>query len=252
MWRCVVTLTMAEVGVLTASEHSSMETPDYFDIQRCLCILRRLQIGPARRNDLMDHAFVELGTGAYHEDKLRAVKQFGRDIARLRSWGVEIVVATGHVYTLNGYGDFSPVALPNAALNTLAFLWVTFDPTAPNGEAVRVLLQRILDWLPSRQREQVGTERQRLQLDLRRRDRDVLDQQVFDILGRAYRERWRLRFLYRAPGNADGLPRRHTVEPWEPPEFEAGRGHYYLRAYCSEPAYAWSICYMPCDCAVRR
>ena len=115
-------------------------------------------------------------------------------------------------------------------------MWVTFDPTAPNGEAVRALLQRILDWLPSRQREQVGTERQRLQLDLRRRDRDVLDQQVFDILGRAYRERRRLRFLYRAPGNADGLPRRHTVEPWEPPEFEAGRGHYYLTAYCVEIA----------------
>jgi len=42
-----------------------------------------------------------------------------------------------------------------------------------------------------------------------------------------------LRFLYRSPSQADGIPRRHTVEPYER-YFDPLRGHHYLYAFCRE------------------
>lgn len=206
------------------------EKPLYFEIQRCLTILRQLQRAPAVKAVLMEYVRIEVGPEAYADDPKLADKTFARDIERLRTWGVEIVVGAGHEYHLQSYGMFNPVGLDEEALNALAFLSETFVEGAPQSEAVQQLLRRVLDWLPATQRSAVTFNRQRLRVDLRRRDEDYIPAEVQAAVEKAYNERRRLRFWYRSPSQTDGAPRRHTVEPWHL-HFDTMRRHLYLDAY---------------------
>ena len=115
-------------------------------------------------------------------------------------------------------------------MGALAFLSETFVEGAPQAEAVQQLLRRVLDWLPVDQRSAVGLQRQRLRVDLRRRDDDFVPATVQTAVEKAYHERRRLRFWYLSPGQADGKPRQHTVEPWHL-HFDTMRRHLYLDAY---------------------
>jgi predicted DNA-binding transcriptional regulator YafY len=206
------------------------EKPLYHDIQRSLVLLRQLQHAPATKATLMEYVLIEVGTDAYADDAKRAGKQFERDIDRLRTWGVNIVTDHRHEYRLVSYGEFSPVSLRDEELGTVAFLLETFAPGAPQAEAVQQLLQRVLDWIPVGQRDAIGLNRQRLRVDLRRRDDDFVPDTVQTAVEKAYNERRRLRFWYLSPGQADGAPRRHTVEPWFL-HFDTMRRHLYLDAY---------------------
>ena len=150
------------------------EKPVYLDIQRTLAMLRQLQHAPSTKADLMEYVLIEVGADAYADEPKRAGKQFERDIDRLRSWGVNIVTEPGHTYRLVSYGEFSPVSLTDDELSTVAFLLETFAPGAPQAEAVQELLQRLLDWIPVGQRSAIGLSRQRLRMDLRRRDDDFI------------------------------------------------------------------------------
>lgn len=206
------------------------EKPRYFEIQRCLTILRQLQQAPATKAALMNVVRVEVGANAYADDEKLAGKMFERDIDRLRTWGVEIITGRGHEYHLQSYGDFNPVSLEESALGALAFLSETFVEGAPHAEEVQQLLRRVQDWLPAAQRSRVTSNRRQLRVDLRRRDDDFVPIAVETAVEKAYNERRRLRFWYRSPGQADGAPRRHTVEPWFL-HFDAMRRHLYLDAY---------------------
>jgi hypothetical protein len=64
---------------------------------------------------------------------------------------------------------------------------------------VQQLLRRVLDWLPVGQRSMVTLNRQRLRVDLRRRDDDFVPATVQAAVEKAYDERRRLRFWYRRP-----------------------------------------------------
>ncbi|HAJ38528.1 MAG TPA: hypothetical protein DCL15_22910 [Chloroflexi bacterium] len=218
------------------------EKPRYVEMQRCLTILRQLQRSPADKAELMEYVRIEVGVEAYGDDAKLADKTFARDIDRLRTWGVEVDVGRGHQYYLKSYGDFNPVSLTDEELNTVAFLLETFAPGAPQAEAVQQFLQRVLDWIPLGQRDAIGLSRQRLRVDLRRRDEDDIAPVVQTAVDKAYNERRRLRFWYLSPGQADGAPRRHTVEPWYL-HFDTMRRHLYLDAYrlhVSGPLGEWS------------
>ena len=206
------------------------EKPIYQDIQRSLAILRYLQRAPATKTTLIDYVLVEVEVDAYPDEAKAASRRFERDIERLRDWGVEIVTGQGHEYHLQSYGAFSPVSLDDAELSTLAFLSETFAASAPQAEAVQHLLRRVLDWLPVGQRSAVGLKRQRLRVDLRRRDDDFISSPVQAAVEKAHDERRQLRFWYLSPGQADGKPRQHTVEPWHL-HFDTMRRHLYLDAY---------------------
>ena len=206
------------------------EPPRYLDIQRSMAILRHLQRAPATKTTLMEYVLVEVEADAYPADPRLAAKQFERDLERLRHWGIVIVNGPGYEYQLQSYGAFSPVSLGDTELEALAFLSETFGPGAPQAEAVQTLLRRVLDWVPVRQRSAVGNKRQRLRVDLRRRDDDIVHPAVQAAVDKAYDERRRLRFWYLSPGQADGAPRRHTVEPWFL-HFDTMRRHLYLDAY---------------------
>lgn len=206
------------------------EKPLYYEMQRCLTILRQLQRAPATKAALMEYVRVEVAPEAYPDDPKLADKTFARDIDRLREWGVEIVTGKGHEYHLQSYGAFNPVSLDAQGLGALAFLSETFVEGAPQAEAVQQLLRRVLDWLPEGQRSRVTLNRQRLRVDLRRRDNDFVPDAVQTAVETAYNTRRRLRFWYLSPSQADGAPRRHTVEPWFL-HFDTMRRHLYLDAY---------------------
>ena len=199
-------------------------------IFRSLSILRRLQLGPANLDELVAFVHRDFDPEAYADigDKTGR-KRLENDIARLRGWGVEIDYRDA-AYHLLTYGDFSPVALGDAELNSLAFLQETFTVGTPNAEAVQRLLHSILDWLPLAQRHSLLSRRQHLRLDLQRRDNDVIAPEVQDAVERALTQRRLLRFFYLSPNQADGIPRRHTVQPWSL-YFDTTRRHLYLDAY---------------------
>lgn len=197
---------------------------------RSLSILRRLRRGPAAWQDLVDWVHVDEDPTAYRDvDQKAGRKRVENDIKRLRDWGVQIEFRNGE-YHLLSYGDFHPIYLTEAELDTLAFLAEAFRPGAPNGDAVQHLVQQIGDWLPERQRDSIPLRRQRLRIDLRRRDSDQIPPQVQAMVDRAIQQRRLLAFYYRSPGQADGELRRHMVQPWHL-YFDTVRRHLYLDAY---------------------
>jgi predicted DNA-binding transcriptional regulator YafY len=206
------------------------DKPEYRELLRCLVILRYLQIESGNKLTLMDHVCSELGRDIYAEQSDLAAKQFSKDIGRLRAWGIDIVVETGHHYRLVSFGQFNPICLSESDLSAVAFLAEAFAPGAPEAEAVQRLLLRILDWVPIKQRSAVSRIRQRLRIDLRRADDDLVDPAVETAVNKAHDERRRLRFKYLSPGQADGVPREHMVEPWYL-YYDTISRHVYLRAY---------------------
>jgi predicted DNA-binding transcriptional regulator YafY len=202
---------------------------------RSLALLRCLQRGAADRVTLMAAVQDALGDAAYpHGASDAGRRAFEEDIRRLREVGVDLrFERAARVYTLVSYGEFSPVALGEAELDTVAFLLETFGPAAPDGGRVQQLLGTVADWLPSEQQRSLTARRQRLQLDLRRRDDSQIDPQIEQAIDRAVREGRLFRFAYRSPSRTDDLLPVHTVEPWGK-LFDPGRGHFYLDGYWLE------------------
>jgi predicted DNA-binding transcriptional regulator YafY len=211
----------------------ALESPSNAPLQRSLSILRRLQRGPAERDALADHVRIDVDPSAYADFARKADQQLlANDIKRLRSFGVEIDHYDGQ-YHLASYGAFSPVALTETDLNTLAFLIETFGPGTPNAEDVQQLVRTMADWLPESQRDSISGRRQRLRVDLRRKDNDRIDPAVEAAVNRAWSGRRLLRFAYRSLSQSDGVLRVHTVQPWHV-YFDSVRGHFYLDGYCVE------------------
>jgi predicted DNA-binding transcriptional regulator YafY len=203
---------------------------DHLPLQRSLCLLRHLQDGPQDRDTLASFVHIECDPAAYPDfTEKDSKKRFENDLKRLREWGVATDYYEGH-YRLLSYGEFSPVGLPDRALEMLAFLSETFGPGAPHHEAIQQLLRTITNWLPNQQRDSIPMRRQRLRLDLRRRDDDQIDLRVQNAIDRALSQHRLLRFYYRAPGQSDGEVRIHTVQPWSL-DFDPVRRHLYLDAY---------------------
>ncbi|MBW7884271.1 MAG: WYL domain-containing protein [Caldilineaceae bacterium] len=206
---------------------------DNASLRRSLCLLRRLQIGPASRDTLAEQVYIECEGDGYNDfADARDIARFENDIKRLRNLGILVRHRKGEYY-LFSYNTFDPVALPPPALDALAFLAETFAPGAPNSDQVQELLRLVTDWLPQRQRDLISTRRQRLRVDLRRVDEDDIDPVVEEALGQAISQRRLLRFDYLSPGQADGVPRCHKVQPYKI-YFDTARRHLYLDAYWLE------------------
>ena len=93
---------------------------DHLPLQRSLCLLRHLQDGPQDRDTLASFVHIECDPTAYLDFSQKTYqKRFENDMGRLREWGVETDYYHGH-YRLLSYGEFSPVGLPDHALEVLA------------------------------------------------------------------------------------------------------------------------------------
>ncbi len=204
----------------------------WFVMRRCLAIIRRLQRGAASRRELIDISCAQ-------DDVCREAteasldKRLHKDLTRIRKHiGVAIQYdRSSHLYTLGALEDMALLDLPDAALDVMAFLSETFDAEAPQHDKVRLLLDTLKGFLSEARRRDLARRRSSLQVDLKRKDADMIDPEVRRALERACIERRRVEFLYRSPTQKDGQPRRHEVEPYEL-TFDTVRRHYYLRGFC--------------------
>jgi predicted DNA-binding transcriptional regulator YafY len=195
-------------------------------------MLRRLQRGPASKDALIlavREAIEEPYGGASGRSLTR---RFEADKRKLRELlGIDLVYDRGaDHYEIAGVRE-PLLDLPDRALAAIAFLQETFEPPAPNRELVQDFLTLLTGYLSSARRSALDDQRTALAIAWGRQDRDALDPDVDRALRKGLTERRLIAFDYYSPSHADGLPRRHTVEPWER-YFDSVRGHEYLRGYC--------------------
>lgn len=209
-------------------------TPHQQRLVRSLSILRRLQVGSADQEALIEHVQTECGPLIYEQEGGRGLEsQFARDIKFLREnlcVNIPSVDRSSYLYEIENFGDFRPLALTETELDALMVLLQSFQPGAPHSEAIGGLLNRIRELLPAKQQKALETGQARLWFDLRRRDGATIAPLVLHTVDRALREKRHLQFAYRTTRPHDDLPRIHTVQPFRQ-HFEPSRGHLYLDAY---------------------
>jgi len=195
-------------------------------------MLRCLQRGPASKDALIlavREAIEEPYGGASGRSLNR---RFEADKRKLRDLlGIDLVYDRGaDHYEIAGVRE-PLLDLPDRALEAIAFLQETFEPPAPNRELVQDFLTLLTGYLAPARRADLDAQRTALAIAWGRQDRDALDPEVDRALRKGLIARRLIAFDYYSPSHADGLPRRHTVEPWER-YFDSVRGHEYLRGYC--------------------
>lgn len=204
-------------------------------IRRCLAMLRRLQRGPATKEELIQAVFNALDSEVYGNATGRSLdRRFERDKRKLRDvFGLELRYhrATNTYELFNAWEPL--LDLPDSALRAIAFLQETFTPEAPGYEMVQGLLALLVGYLSPERRGDLDKQRTDLEVLWGRRDEDEIMPMVEHSLRKAMIERRWIAFDYHSPAQADEKPRRHVVQPWER-YFDSVRGHYYLRGYCKE------------------
>lgn len=202
-------------------------------IRRCLAIVRQVQRGPARWEDLIRAVLDQEGPDAYGETEGKALRRrLENDLRRIRN-GLLVDLyfdrrVGGHVIR----DTWLPLLdLPDADLTTIAWLEQTFDFDSPQHDEVHALLGRLRFYLAPERRAVIERCRTALVVDLAQRDEDEILPAVREGLTKALVERRRIEFHYRSPQQEDGMPRRHVVAPYER-YFDTVRGHYYLRGWC--------------------
>ena len=202
-------------------------------IRRCLAIIRRAQRGPARWEELVEAVLAQEGPEAYSEVGGQALRRrLENDRRRIRD-GLRVDLnfdrqAGGYVIGDTWLGLLD---LPDEDLATIAWLEQTFGHDSPQHDEVHALLGRLRLFLALERRAVIERCRTALVMDLGQRDEDEIRPAVWAGLTKALVERRRVEFLYRSPQQADGVPRRHVVDPYER-YFDTAGGHYYLRGWC--------------------
>lgn len=202
-------------------------------IRRCLAIVRRVQHGPARREELLQAVLDEEGADAYGDARDQALhRRLDNDLRRIRE---HLLIDLYYDRQVDGYDireAWLPLLdLPEGDLETIAWLQETFDPGSPQHDEVHALLGRLRLYLSPERRGEVERCRTALTVDLGRRDQGQIRPQVWEGLSRALIQRRRIELSYLSPQQADQEPRRHVVDPYDR-FFDTVRGHYYLKGWC--------------------
>ncbi len=216
-------------------EKNNQRRSQWLVINRRLNLLLRLMRGPATSDELLKIIQEDALQDGEEIVESNAKKRFEEDRARLREWfDVELCYNRSHdEYVLESIGR-PLIDLPENAVQGLAFLEQTFsEGYVPMQEEVQRLLVHIKRLLPSHTAKILKQQRGLLQVNLKARDRDVIQESVFDAVQTSCAERRQLEFEYLSPQQDDEKTRRHWVEPIRH-FFDTTRGHYYLEAYCIE------------------
>lgn len=197
--------------------------------RRCLALIRRLQQGPATKEELLKSIYAAEDAS---EDPAAMTKRFEHDKRRLRQ---RLDVQVRYDKAVGGYvlaGWERPLLnLPDAEIETLAFLADTFQPDSPHAADVQRLIAALVSWLsPERQQVYRRASGQLPDVELRLRDSAEITPDVWEAVLEAYNAKQQLSFEYLSSRHADGVPREHVVEPWH--FYFSDRGHWRLRAYC--------------------
>lgn len=199
--------------------------------RRCLAIIRRVQRGPATREELVEAVLAQEGEDAYGRVDGEALDtKIEKDLQRTRD---RLYIDVYHDPDVGGYviqDIWRPLLdLPNEDLATIAWLEQTFGPQTPQHDDIQAFLGRLRSYLDIDRRREIRRQREQVAIDLSRRDEDTIDPDVISKIEDAMHRRVRIAFEYYAPGREDEQPRRHIIDPYER-HFE--RGHHYLRGYC--------------------
>ncbi len=208
-------------------------------IRRCLAIIRCVQRGPASKRELLEIVRAANDAGRpgrldrSEEEALRL--RLEKDLGRIRD---RLMIDVYYDDAVGGYVIkdtwFPLLDLPNADLETIAWLDQSFDYQSPKHDQVQGLLRRLRLYLAPERIAVIERARSALEIDLRQRDEDSIGPEVWQALTKAYVNKRRLELVYLSPAHAEQEVRHHTVEPYHPYYFDTARGHYYLRAYCRE------------------
>lgn len=201
--------------------------------RRCLAMLLRLQQGPAKKQELLAAVRQLEGTEAYGRRSPKALdRRFREDLARLEKY---FDVKVGYSKADKGYvmawRERPLLNLPDADIQTLAFLADTFQQDSPHTLEVQQLIDRLIDWLPQERqklfRQAVGHQPT---ADLRLRDSEPIAPDVWQAIETAWQARQEVQFDYLSLANESGIPRQHHIQPWD--LYFSDRGHWRLRGYC--------------------
>jgi predicted DNA-binding transcriptional regulator YafY len=202
-------------------------------MRRCLATLLRLQQGPATRQELLETVCQFEGEESYgHPGSAALDSRFRNDLMRLEKYFQVKVryskVNKGYVIVERGRPLLN---LPDADLQTLAFLADTFQPDSPHVLEVQQLIDRLVDWLPT-DRQQLYRKATGHQptADIRLRDSEPIAPDVWAAIHEAWQARQEVQFDYLALSNETGIPRQHHIQPWD--LYFSDRGHLRLRGYC--------------------
>lgn len=201
--------------------------------RRCLAMLLRLQQGPAQKQELLTAVRQLEGEEAYGRHGPKALdRRFREDLARLEKYfDVEIRYSKADKGYVIVRRERPLLNLPDADIQTLAFLADTFQQDSPHALEVQQLVDRLVDWLPE-ERQKVYHQATGYQptADLRLRDSEPIAPEVLAAIQEAWQARQEVQFDYLSPNYADGIPRQHRVQPWN--LHFSDRGHLRLRGYC--------------------
>jgi predicted DNA-binding transcriptional regulator YafY len=198
-----------------------------------LAIIRRVQRGPASRDELIEAVLIQEGGDAYGGTDGRVLhRRFQEDMRRIRD---ELLINVRFDRQLGGYtirDTWLPLLdLPDDDLATIAWLEETFDMASPQHDEVHALLDKLRLYLGMERLAVIERSRTALTVDLHQRDEDEIAPSVWNGLTKALAQHRQVELLYLSPQYEDGQPRRHRVDPYDR-TFDTARGHYYLRAYC--------------------
>ena len=196
--------------------------------RRCLDIINRLQQGAASKQDLLAMVY---GDEDVLEDEV-LTNRFDKDKERLRDrLQVPIRYDKGVKGYVIGERERPLLNLPDADIETLAFLADTFQPDSPHAAHVHRLIDQLVDWLPpGRQRLFKRLSGQQPTADLRLRDREEIAPDVWEATLAGWQAKQELQFDYLSGQQEDGLPRQHHIQPWD--LYFSDRGHWHVRGFC--------------------
>lgn len=200
-------------------------------MRRCLALVRRLQRGPARRDELLAAVYAAEGPDAYGGvTGATLAKRFEADKRRLRQELHAPIVYDNMAggYVLGACGR-PLLDLPDDDLGALRFLADTFQADTPHAEEVQRLIDRLANWLPDDRRASLRHAGKRPTPDVRQRDNEPIAADVWDKVLAAWQNRQELIFDYRT-GHEAVVRRRHHVQPWD--VVFTDRGHYRLLGFC--------------------
>jgi predicted DNA-binding transcriptional regulator YafY len=206
---------------------------EWLVVRRCLDVLLRVMRGNATRDDLITIIMQHSDRNRDPLDRAVANRRLEHDQTRLRDnlgWEIRFGRRDGIAYLRKN--DRAMIDLSPTAVRGVAFLQNSFSaPNAPFSTEITALLNTLMQALSEERRAEIGRQRALLELDLRPLDEDHIPEETLAMIRTACDEHRLLEFDYYSSKQTDGLPRRHTVEPYH---YYFDGEHYYLDAECCQ------------------
>ena len=208
-----------------------MRGSEWLSLRRCLAIVRRLQMGPAKPSELIDFVGKTVGERAYPISASAREKAFKRDRENLRRrLSVDFSYsASARTYTLLEAGPLLKLHLSETSLRAIYLLSQSFGGHVGEHSNIQSFLGEIFSYLSADTKSRLEAPDTGMGLDmLQDVDPNHISKKVWGTAQRAIRGHRKLTFNYISPTYTDRQKRQHQVVPIR---IQYQSGHWYLRAY---------------------